>query len=58
MVSFWTVVLESLWSFSIGTLWQGFSHPYVQKNLFVFHISGTRLSRRGLGCLLSLLYAP
>lgn len=37
-----------------------FSHPHVQKNLVVFSVSGTRLSklRRGLDCLLSVVYAP
>lgn len=43
-MSFQTVVLESLWSFTIGTLVARFSHPHVQKNLVVFHVSGTGLS--------------
>lgn len=59
-MSFWTAVLESLWSFTIVTPGARFSHPQVQKNLVVCHVRGTGLSepRRGLDCLLSLVYAP
>lgn len=52
-----STVLEEL---HFVTLVAGFSRPHVQKNLVVFHVSGTGLSkpRRGLGCLLSVVYAP
>lgn len=57
------VILDSssnLWCFTITTLVTRFSGPRVQKNLIVFHVSSTGLSkpRRSLDCLLSLVYPP